>query len=83
MGASKLAIGWSALLPYPHYLALAMDQSLGAPPSLALRPGLILLGYTLVAGGAACLLLIWARQQGGAGPAPRAPIQPEAADAPL
>ena len=60
-----------------------MDQSLGAPPSLALRPGLILLGYTLVAGGAACLLLIWARQQGGAGPAPRAPIQPEAADAPL
>ena len=82
-GASKLAIGWSALLPYPHYLALAMDQSLGAPPSLALRPGLILLGYTLVAGGAACLLLIWARQQGGAGPAPRAPIQPEAADAPL
>ena len=36
-GASWLAVGWSAILPYPHYLALAMDQALGSPPALARR----------------------------------------------
>ena len=61
-GASWFARGWSAVLPYPHYLPIAMDQFLGAPASVALRPVLMLLGYTLVAGGIACLLIAWQRR---------------------
>lgn len=55
-------MGWSAILPYPHYLALAMDQALGSPPALALRPGAVLLGYVLIAGGLACALMALARR---------------------
>lgn len=76
-GASWLAVGWSAVLPYPHYLALAMDQALGSPPALALRPGAVLLGYVLIAGGVACALMALARR-----PQPRpAPNTHEAAHA--
>ena len=76
-GASWLAVGWSAVLPYPHYLALAMDQALGSPPALALRPGAVLLGYVLIAGGVACALMALARR-----PQPRPALNtPEAAHA--
>ena len=76
-GASWLAVGWSAVLPYAHYLALAMDQALGSPPALALRPGAVLLGYVLIAGGVACALMALARR-----PQPRiAPNNAEAAHA--
>ena len=54
IGASWFARHWSALLPFPHYLTLQMDQFLGAPPALALRGVGVLLLYTAVAG-----LLAW------------------------
>ncbi|WP_265571040.1 ABC transporter permease [Sphingomicrobium nitratireducens] len=56
-GASLLARGWSAALPFTHYLDLQMDQWLGAPASLAMGQ-LGLLGlYVLVPGALAVVLL--------------------------
>ena len=75
-GASWFARSWSAALPYPHYLPLAMDQFIGAPPSLALRPALTLLAYTLVAGGLAWVLIAGQRRR------PAQPSSPSAAAAP-
>lgn len=54
IGASWFARHWSALLPFPHYLTLQMDQFLGAPPALGLQGLGVLLLYTVAAG-----LLAW------------------------
>ena len=56
IGASWFARHWSALLPFPHYLTLQMDQFLGAPPALGLQGLGVLLLYTVAAG----LLAWWA-----------------------
>ncbi len=82
-GASWFARSWSAVLPYPHYLPLAMDQFIGAPPALALRPALTLVGYTLVAGGLACVLMALQRRrdEGRVEAAPAATPQTEVPDA--
>ena len=83
-GASWFARSWSAALPYPHYLPLAMDQFLGAPPALALRPALTLLAYALVAGGIAWGWIAWQRRHDAPArsqhtPAPRRQEVPDAA----
>lgn len=57
IGASWFARHWSALLPFPHYLSLQMDQFLGAPLALGLQTLGTLLLYTVTAGALACLAL--------------------------
>ncbi|WP_298436685.1 ABC transporter permease [Ottowia sp.] len=55
VGASWYARHWSAVLPFPHYLKLQMDQFLGAPTLIGLRSLGVLVIYAMVAGGIACL----------------------------
>lgn len=61
-GASLLARGWSAALPFTHYLPLQMDQFLGAPRGLALRALAILAAYALLTLALSCALLTHQRR---------------------
>ncbi|HWK40468.1 MAG TPA: ABC transporter permease [Croceibacterium sp.] len=56
-GGLWIARAWSDVLPLTHYIALQMDQVLGASAWPALRAAGALLLYPLIAGGAATLLI--------------------------
>lgn len=56
-GAGWFPHMWSSLLPLTHYVALQMDQVLGASAAPLLRAGGALLLYPLIAGGLALLLI--------------------------
>ena len=56
-GAHLFARFWSNVLPLTHYVALQMGQISDLAPTAAISPALALLGYVVIAGGIAVLLI--------------------------